>query len=215
MQADPTLHLPVNHVFVDFENVKTIDPSVIGGKNLMLHLFFGAQNKKLDLEVVELLLENAHAVNLIRCPKSGKNALDFVLAYHLGQAVQTDPKGYFHIVSKDMGFDALVELLRSRKVKVKQHPDWSGLRFNSPVKVPVPVPVPVPTQALHAEAEKVLENLRKTEKNRPKRKKTLLSHSLSFLGKGVSAAKCEQVVEELSVSGYLMIDDKGVVTYKL
>jgi hypothetical protein len=31
----------------------------------------------------------------------------------------------------------------------------------------------------------------------------------------VSAAKCEQVVEELRVSGYLMIDDKGAVTYKL
>ena len=64
-------------------------------KNLTFHLFLGPQNRKLD--VVERLLDNAQAVKLIRSPVARKNALDFVLAYHLGQAVRTDPKGYFHI----------------------------------------------------------------------------------------------------------------------
>lgn len=70
----------VNHVFVDFENVKTIDGSVLGGKNLTFHRLLGPQNKKLDVDVVEKLLDNAQAVKLIRSPMAGKNALDFVLA---------------------------------------------------------------------------------------------------------------------------------------
>ena len=215
MQNDTTPHLPVNHVFVDFENVKAIDATVMGGKNLTFHLFLGPQNKKLDVDVVEKLLDNAQAVKLIRSPVAGKNALDFVLAYHLGQAVQTDPKGYFHIISKDGGFDSLVKLLESKRVKVRRHVDWSGLHFDSPPKKPVAeAPTPV-AKALSPGAEKVLENLRKSEKNRPKKKKTLVSHALNFLGKGATTAMGEEVVEELRKSGRLVIDDKGSVAYKL
>ena len=45
----------MNDVFVDLENVKTIDPAVIGGKNLTFHLFQGPQNKKLDVDIVAKL----------------------------------------------------------------------------------------------------------------------------------------------------------------
>jgi hypothetical protein len=127
MQPDAPLYQPVNHVFVDLENVKKVDPRVLGRKNYIVHLFLGPLNKKLDVEVVERLLEHSQAVKLIRSPKPGKNALDFVLAYHLGQAVQTDPKAYFHLVTGDEGFDSLVELLKARHVKVKRHSSWQGL----------------------------------------------------------------------------------------
>ena len=215
MQNDATPHLPVNQVFVDLENVKSIDASVMGGKNLTFHLFLGPQNKKLDVDIVEKLLDNAQAVKLIRSPMAGKNALDFVLAYHLGQAVQTDPKGYFHIISKDGGFDSLVKLLESKRVKVRRHADWSGLHFESPTKKPAAeAPAPV-AKALSPGAEKVLANLQKSVKNRPKQKKTLLSHALNFLGKGATTDMSEKVVEELRKSGYLVIDDKGSVVYNL
>src|SRR5688572_7093458 len=108
MRPDSSPYLPVNHVFVDFENVKQVDLSVLGRKNFIVHLFLGPLNKKLDVEVVERLLEHSQAVKMIRSPKLGKDALDFVLAFHLGQAVQTDPKAYFHLVSGDEGFDSLV-----------------------------------------------------------------------------------------------------------
>ena len=221
MQPESTPHLPINHVFVDLENVKVIDQSVIGGKNLILHLFLGPQNKKLDIDVVELLLEHAQAVKMIRSPKAGKNALDFVLAYHLGQAVQSDPKGYFHIVSKDTGFDSLVELLKSRHVKVKRHEDWSGLHFNpapkptveaKPPEIVAKAPAPKP---LSAGAEKLLKNLSKAVKNRPLRKQTLVNHAKDSLGKEATAEMGEQVVGELQKAGYLAIDDKGAVSYQL
>lgn len=218
MSSEAPPYLPVNHVFVDLENVKSIDATVIGGKNLTLHLFLGPQNKKLDVEVVERLLENSQAVKLVRSPKSGKNALDFVLAYHLGQAVLADPKGYFHIVSKDTGFDALVDFLKSKHVKVKRHPDWSGLHFTSTPK-PAIAPVPkVPAKPVLSEAaEKLLENLRKSPKNRPKKEKTLITHAMNFTGKDKAEAEsgAVKVIGELNKAGHLEIDDKGGVTYKL
>jgi len=60
-----------------------------------------------------------------------------------------------------------------------------------------------------------LENLQKAVKNRPKQKKTLVSHALNFLGKGATTDMSEKVVEELRKSGRLVIDDKGSVAYKL
>jgi hypothetical protein len=221
MQTESIPHLPTNHVFVDLENVKVIDLSVIGGKNLILHLFLGPNNKKLDVEVVELLLEHAQAVKMIRSPKAGKNALDFVLAYHLGQAVLGDPKGYYHIVSRDTGFDALVELLKSRHVKVKRHEDWSGLHFHaapkptSEPKAPDTVAKAPAPKPLSAGAEKLLNNLRKAVKNRPLRKQTLVNHAKDSLGKEATPEMGERVVGELQKAGYLAIDDKGAVSYQL
>jgi hypothetical protein len=165
---------------------------------------------------------------MIRSPKAGKNALDFVLAYHLGQAVLADPKGHFHIVSKDLGFDALVDLLKSKHVKVKRHDDWSGLHFTSAPKpaaeTPTAVATPKPPAAaskasaprpLSSGAEKVLANLRKSAKNRPRRKQTLVNHAKNFLGKDSAEDALERVVAELHKAGHLSIDDKGIVTYTL
>lgn len=234
MQTDTTPHLPVNHVFVDLENVKTIDPSVIGGKNLTLHLFLGPHNKKLDIEVVEKLLENSQTVKMIRSPKAGKNALDFVLAYHLGQAVLADPKGYFHIVSKDAGFDSLVDFLKSKQVKAKRHGDWSALNFQSQPKLAAAVPAapaaptppvsskvqaapkPPANPAMSEAAEKLTENLKKLAKTkRPKKEKGLIAHAKSLCGKDVSEVSVVKVLGELKKALLIKVDEKSGVTYQL
>jgi len=115
--ADAPLAAPMNHVFVDFENVHDIDLSVIGGKAATFTLFLGAKNTKLDVTLVERLLVHAASVSLIRLTRSGKNALDFTLAYYVGRAAVNDPHGFFHIISKDAGYDPLIEHLRSRHVR--------------------------------------------------------------------------------------------------
>jgi hypothetical protein len=234
MQTETHPHLPVNHVFVDLENVKTIDTTVLGGKNLTLHLFLGPQNKKLEVDVVEKLMEHSQVVQMIRSPKNGKNALDFVLAYHLGQAVLADPKGYFHIVSKDAGFDALVDLLKSRHVKVKRHADWSTLHFQSTPKPEAAVvslaetakvqATPKPHTAPKAPAKpafsdgatKLIENLKKLPKpKRPKKEKSLIAHAKPLCGKDVSEASVAKVLQELKKARLITVDDKDAVTYQL
>jgi PIN domain len=128
LHSDAPPSPPVNHVFVDFENLKTIDGDTLGRKNFTFHLILGPTNKTLPVDAVARMMENAQAVTLVRSPKSGKNAANFVLAYYLGQAAAADPKGYFHILSADEGFDSLAELLRSRKMKVKRHGTWAELK---------------------------------------------------------------------------------------
>jgi hypothetical protein len=113
MFASTDLPPPMNHVFVDCENVHEVDAALIGTKAVSFTLLLGAKQTKLDAALVQKLLEHAATVELIRLTSSGKNALDFALSYYLGRKVLGDPTAYFHVVTKDKGYDPLIEHLRS------------------------------------------------------------------------------------------------------
>jgi hypothetical protein len=53
----------------------------------------GAKQTKLDAGAVEKLMEHAASVILIRLASSGRNALDFALAYYMGRAVSVNSGG--------------------------------------------------------------------------------------------------------------------------
>ena len=226
MTTTPHVSPPMNHVLVDFENVHHIDPAIIGAKAVSLTILVGAKQTKLDAETVVKLFEHAASVQLIRLTASDKNAVDFALAYYLGRAVLADPAAYFHIVSKDSGYDPLIAHLASRHVRVRRHHDFSTLTFAAAVK-PVPAaPVPdkpkaapsapksAPTQAVDVVTLE-LERLRKHTANRPKKKKTLLSHLKANLGKEANGADAANLLDKLIKAGHVAIDDKEGVSYNV
>jgi hypothetical protein len=217
---------PVNHVFVDYENVHAVDPTIVGSKMVHVSLLLGAKRTKLDATVVEKLMQHVATVEMIRLTSPGRNALDFALAYYLGRAVLADPGGYFHIVSKDKGYDALIEHLRSKHIFARRHEDFTTLRFSAtgkpsaatpPVAAFAAKPSATPkTPASLGELEtRVLEYLRKPTTKRPRTENKLVSHLISHLGKKVTEAEVLRLVEMLSQAGKLAIGDKGRVTYYL
>ncbi|CAM3110456.1 PIN domain-containing protein [Rariglobus hedericola] len=210
MHTDPAITSRTNHVFVDFENVHEVDHSVIGSKTTTVTILLGPKDTKLDVGLVEKLLAHAASVQLVRLTSSGKNALDFTLAYYVGRAAITDPEGYFHIISRDAGFDPLIQHLRSRHIRAHRHPDFSSLSFSCAPKMAEHVPPP-PSDDM----TKVLEHLRKNTTNRPKRKTTLTSHLLGHLGKNSTEAAVGKLIAELIQAGHLSIGDKGTVSYSL
>jgi hypothetical protein len=201
----PALPSPLHYVFVDFENVHQVDPSVFGTKSFHFTLLLGAAQKKLNVELVEKLMEHAASVQLVRLNFSGKNALDFTLAYYLGRSVMTDPTGCFHIVSKDTGFKPLIEHLLTRRIRAQRHDDFSTLTASAVAKPPS-----VPLDDLFS---RVLEHLRKHGTNRPKRKKTLISHLLALCGKNATETDVLDLIEKLRQAGHLSIGEKDAVTY--
>ncbi len=198
---------PMNHVFVDFENVPEVDLTIIGSKAVSLILLLGAKQTKLDAALVEKLMEHAASVHLVRLATSGKNALDFTLAYYLGRTALADPTAYFHIISKDKGFDPLIEHLRSRHIRARRHDGFSTLTFSIPPKVLAAI--------TEDQMERVLQHMSKNLTNRPKKKTTLLSHMKSVLGKDATDEDAAKIVEKLRKAKHLIIDDKESVTYQL
>jgi hypothetical protein len=213
MISDPTPDpgLPVNHVFVDGENVHEVDLTLIGRKAVHLTLLLGAQQTKLKVELVERLMTNAASVQLVRLESSGKDALDFTLAYYLGRAVQADPSAHFHIVSKDGGFKPLIEHLRKRHIHVHSHKECSTLTFRAPVKLP---------EALNGPANDLLaravEHLLTRPKNLPKTKDKLAKALATHLRKDAPSAKViDELIDQLKEAGRIKIGDKEAVSYHL
>lgn len=218
---------PVNHVFVDYENVHEVDPAIIGSKTVHLTLLLGSKKTKFDATVVEKLLQHPANVEFVHLKSPGKNAVDFALAYYLGRAVLADPGGYFHIVSKDQGYDPLIEHLRSKHLNVRRHKDFTTLSFSAaakPPKVIVPVATPAaksppklksPATQLETSETRVLEHLRKPTTKKPGTRKKLVSYLIAHLGHKVSEAEASGLVEMMSQAGHFVCDDKGKVTYHL
>lgn len=208
---------PLNHVFVDFENVHQVDLSVIGAKSVNFTLLLGAKQTKLDAGLVEKLMEHAASVQLIRLASSGKNALDFTLAYYVGRAVSADPAAYIHIVSKDTGFDPLIEHLRSRHIHAHRHPSFATLTFSGTAKTAAVASSKAEPASQEEPLNRVLERLHKNVANRPKKKKTLLSQLKSQLSKDTTDADAAAAVllDKLVKAGHVRIGDKDAVTYRL
>jgi hypothetical protein len=189
---------PVNHVFVDFENVYEIDPALIGAKSTEFTLLIGPENKKLDLDVVEKLLTHAGAVQFIRL---------------------ADPAGYFHLISKDKGYDPLLDHLKGKHVHVRRHEDFASL---SATLLPIPAQQPPAAiaqarqpakPALSGDAAHLLEILRSFA-SRPRTRKTLTRHVITVLGNKINEEQAGHLIRELCSAGKIAINAQDKVEYR-
>jgi hypothetical protein len=144
---------------------------------------------------------------LVRLQSGGHNAVDIVLAYQMGRAAAVYPRARFHIISKDTGFDALLQYMRSKGICASRHANYAALKAElsgGPAYTPVP-----------GELKDVIACLQKTPSSLPKKKKALTSYLRSSLGKDLSTDEIENLIESLLEHGHLEIDSKGVITYRL
>jgi len=105
-----------NYVLIDYENVQAIELDKIHGLNLNVWIFTGENQKKIPTDLVQNLLKVDPKPTLVVIDGNGKNALDFHIAFYLGELATKDPNGFFHIISKDTGFDPLISHLKQKKI---------------------------------------------------------------------------------------------------
>ena len=145
----------------------------------------------------------------------GKNALDFHLAYFLGALATTDPAGYFHLISKDTGFDPLVqylaskEILASRSESIEDMPCFERPAGNGALQGAEPAPT---VSAIDAAAngdplmKLVLDDLIKRRSAKPRTPKTLKSTMQARCGSEVSADRIEALYTALVERGYVRVE---------
>lgn len=105
---------------IDFENVH--DDGLEGIKGLTgadkVIIFYGTQIKSIPFERhVEIMNSKAH-VEYFKTKKIAKNYLDFQLTTHLGYLIGKGEKGPVHIISKDTGYDSVVDYWKGHSIKI-------------------------------------------------------------------------------------------------
>src|SRR5690606_39133200 len=83
-------------------------------------VFVGASQAKVTYEVASALQRMGERAAYIKIAGNGSNALDFHIAYYIGELSAKEPDAYFHVVSRDTGFDPLIQHLKSRKISASR-----------------------------------------------------------------------------------------------
>lgn len=228
MSTNPFTHF----VLVDFENRPDIDLGLIAGHPVKVTLFLGLKSK-LKSALVEQITTLPFEVRLVKIRMTKKNALDFVLTYHLGEMLARYPRGHYYIVSGDKkDFEPLVTYLQDNHVHVSRHEDIASLPFLQPHKAAAPAtsaipakpaahPKPMPTtKAVDPKPKppedrlvKLIARLRNPSASRPKNKARLLAHIKTAYGQKLTDDVSAQKLEELVHRGVLVIEDKDKVRY--
>ena len=97
---------------MDLENVQKLDLAAVP-TNAQVMIFYGITQKKLPEELVVQAQPLGARLKWIKISGQGPNALDFHIAFYLGQQLTQNPKSECVILSRDTGFDPLVRHLTS------------------------------------------------------------------------------------------------------
>jgi hypothetical protein len=106
-----------NYVLIDYENVQPEDVSALRQDHFRVIVFVGAHQNKIAFEIASALQQMGLNAKYVKISGVGPNALDFHIAFYIGEYAEKDPEAYFHIVSKDTGFDPLLNHLKTRNLR--------------------------------------------------------------------------------------------------
>ena len=193
-----------NYFLIDFESVQPQSLDTLTHDHFKVLVFVGAKQAKLSYDVVASLQMLGDRAEYIKISGVGANALDFHIAYYIGRRSAQEPSAYFHIISKDTGFDPLIEHLRSKKIlasrveAIADIPAVSALNSKSP----------------QARVAITLARLRRLKGAKPRTVKTLTSVVASFFLNQLTEEDVGAIMRKLIKDGYLQITGTKV-TYTL
>ncbi len=207
--------MKTNYILIDYESVQVRSLTLLKGEHFRVYIFLGPNNKKIPVELVLAIQELGGRAEYIILETHGTNALDFHIAYYLGILVTADPLGFFHIISKDTGFDPLIKHLRNksimstRSVTIEDIPclappasnknSANGVAIGTQQKI-------TPSRTSVEELIKVaVSDLIKRKSSRPGNLKTLLSTIHAKCGKSIPPSDIKIVFDSLIKRGYVKI----------
>jgi len=193
-----------NYVLIDFENVQPKNLSILAAHPFKVLVFIGANQTKMPRHVVVAMQALGDRAKYVEIDGSGPNALDFHIAYYIGELAAADPTGSFHIISKDRGFDPLIRHLKGKKMRVYRESDLAE----------------IPNLRIPKKAKKddmidaIVKNLVSRGSSRPRKVKTLQNTINNLVSETLDDAKLAALVNELQ-KRKLIVVDKGNIKYTL
>lgn len=194
----------VNFVLIDFENIQPESLAVLDKDHFRVFIFVGASQTKVPFEVAAMMQRLGARAEYIKIAGNGPNALDFHIAYYIGHLAAADPSAYFHIVSRDTGFDPLIKYLRGKNVYAMRSKSIGD----------IPCVKAAGAQSPDQRLAVLIEKLQKSKATKPKTVKTLASTVASLFQKTLAEQDVASLVTALQNKGLIVVTDKKI-TYSL
>ena len=193
-----------NYVLIDYESVQPEAMAVLEQDHFKVIIFVGANQAKVNFEVASALQRMGAKATYVKISGNGSNALDFHIAFYIGQLAVSEPDAYFHVISKDTGFDPLIAHLKSKKI-------LAG-RVREVTDIPI---VRAANSKTPSEKESVIiANLQQRGASKPRTVKTLSSTINSLFQKKLAAEEVAALIQGLQEHGVISVAGTKV-TYAL
>jgi hypothetical protein len=189
-----------NFVLVDFENVQPRDIGLLKDGPFKVKVFLGPNQSKIPVALATAVQSLGGNAEYIVLETAGNNALDFHIAYCIGVLSTTEPTAFFHIISKDSGFDPLLKFLKGKKV----------FAHRSTCIVDIPYFKPALPAAPEAQVEAVVADLIRRKASKPRTQKTLLSTLHALFKKELSEQQLAALFAALCTRGIIQVDGTKV-----
>ena len=192
--------MKTNYILIDYENVQPTDLSLLNGLDLKVLIFLGSNQNKLPVEFVSTIQDLGKNAEYVRISGSGKNALDFHIAFTIGELTKSDPEAYYHIISKDSGYDPLIRHVRKKGIQIgrsKTIADTPLARVSS-------------AKSVTEKVESIVRNLKMRGSGRPRKMKTLSNTINALFQKGLEESELKRIVRRLEKDGHISIEGDNV-----
>jgi len=223
----------MNYVMIDFENVQPESLAALQQDHFKVLLFVGANQANIPFAVVDAMHAMCGRAEYVKIAGNGKNALDFHIAYYIGLLASKDPTAYFHIISKDTGFDPLIAHLKTKKISAARETDIGEIPLVKapPLAPPLPVvqlplpppqlivrppvpPPPVPVKKPDERFSGILQNLRLLKASKPRKVKTLTSHIKTMFPNAITDGEIANIIADMRSRKHISITDNKI-TYNV
>jgi len=193
-----------NFVLVDFENVQPKDFGLLKDGPFKVRVFLGPNQSKVPVALATALQSLGSNAEYVILETAGNNALDFHIAYYIGVLSSEDPTAFFHIISRDSGFDPLIKHLKGKKVFAQRSTCVADIPFLKPTLPATP----------EAQIEVVVADLIRRKASKPRTQKTLLSTLHALFKKELSEQQLSQLFDSLCSRGIVKTEGTKV-SYEL
>ncbi|MCW5595053.1 MAG: hypothetical protein KIT42_04170 [Rhodocyclaceae bacterium] len=189
-----------NFVLVDFENVQPKDIGLLKDGPFKVKVFLGPSQSKIPVSLAAALQSLGESAEYIILETAGNNALDFHIAYYIGVLSANEPMAFFHIISKDSGFDPLLKYLKGKKIFAQRSTCIADIPFFKPT-------LPV---APEAQVEAVIADLIRRKASKPRTQKTLLNTLHALFKKELSEQQLSALFAALCKRGVVKVEGTKV-----
>lgn len=193
--------MKTNYVLIDFENVQPKSLEGLNGHPFKVLLFVGANQAKIPYELAAGLQALGSDAQYVKIEGNGSNALDFHIAFHLGRLSEQDPQAYFHIISKDTGFDPLVRYLKSRNISAQRHKDLTD----------IPLLRMAENASINERVAAVVKNFAARGQSRPRKTQTLANAINALFLKALSDSELDAIISQMKKKKLIVVEEDKVI----
>ena len=189
-----------NYVLIDYENVQPKSLSLLDGHDFKVIVFVGSNQAKIPFELASAVQELGSSAKYVKIGGNGPNALDFHIAFYMGQIAAKDSDAYFHIISRDTGFDPLIKHLRERKIFAQREKDLAE----------IPLVRISNANTIDEKIEAIVERLSALGHARPRKVQTLKNTINALFAKKLEENELVALVERMQQRKLVVIENEKV-----